>query len=76
MRIEFYEVPPPGYVTVEHAGGVVNRSPRTIYDWIKIEGLRTFKRSNAPVLVNLSDVQRVDTIRRGPRRRGARVKTR
>jgi len=70
--VEYYEVAPPGYVPIEQAAGTVNRSTRTIYEWIRSEGVRTFKRSNEPALVNLDDVLRVESVRQNGRRRKPR----
>lgn len=75
MKVIFEQPIPEGYITIEHAASMVNRKPRTIYDWIKLDGLRTYKRSNEPVLVHAGDVLKIDKLRAQGRRRKPRLPT-
>lgn len=68
-----YEVAPAGYVPIADAAAAVKRSKRTIYEWVQLEGIRTFKPTNEPALVHLQDVFRVDAIRQQGRRRKPRL---
>ncbi len=74
MSIEIYDQPAPrGYVDIDTAAEAAKRSRRTIYDWIRLENIRTFKSSNAPMLVHLDDIMKIDALRLKGRRRKPRL---
>lgn len=61
---------PHEYVVVEQAAEYVGRAPRTIYDWIKTDGVRSMRVPGAKLHVHIEDVIRVDALRaQGPRRK-------
>jgi hypothetical protein len=70
--ITFEENTDPKYIDIDMAAQMVNRRPRTIYEWIKFEAVRTLRRSNEPVLVHVDDILRID----GERAKGRRRKPR
>lgn len=70
--IEYSNVDDAKYVDIEVAAAAVDRKARTIYEWIALEGIRVRRRPNAPVLVHLDDVLKVDGLRAQGRRRKPR----
>lgn len=69
MNLEFNDILPDDYVPISAAAKYVNRSERTIYDWINFDGVRAVHEPRQPVLVNMKDVIAVDAKRARGRRR-------